>query len=132
MSMTDPIADMLTRIRNATVARHEVVAMPHSRLKEDVAKILAQTGFVRSVEKTGEGCKQTIQIALKYTADGESIINGIERVSKPGRRIYVGYGDLRQVRNGMGVAILSTPTGVMTDTTARTQKVGGEYLINIW
>lgn len=132
MSMTDPIADMLTRIRNAGTARHESVSVPYSRLKEALVNLIKEAGFIKQVQVVGEGIEKSLTIELKYSAEGELIINGIERVSKPGRRIYVGYDDLRPIRNGMGVAILSTPEGIVTDVTAKSKKIGGEHLVNIW
>lgn len=132
MSMTDPIADMLTRIRNAGQARHEAVVIPHSRVKEQIAKILAESGYVGDVEVEGEGKDKSLVFSLIYTPKGEPKIIGLERVSKPGRRIYVGYQDLKPVRSGMGMSILSTPTGVMSDAVARSKQVGGEILMNVW
>lgn len=130
--MTDPIADMLTRIRNALTARHEIVEIPSSKLKLSIAQLLKDEGFIRDfhlVEYKGQG---KIMVSLKYSGKREPTIMGLRRMSKPGRRVYVGYEDLKPVLNGLGVAILSTPKGLLTDRAAREQKVGGELLLSIW
>lgn len=130
--MTDSIADMLTRIRNATRARHEVVEVPASKLKTAIAQLLKDEGYIRdfhSVDYKGQG---KILINLKYTGKKQPIIAGLKRVSKPGRRVYVKYSEIKPVFNGLGLAILSTPRGVVTDKAAREMKVGGELLLNVW
>jgi small subunit ribosomal protein S8 len=130
--MTDPIADMLARIRNAALARHDRAEMPHSRLKEHVAKVLKGEGFVDDVRVTeGEGPK-TLTLVLRYGRGKDSAIDGIRRVSTPGRRVYVRFDQIPRVRSGMGVSILSTSRGVMTDKECRKQRVGGELLCEVW
>ncbi|WP_303784369.1 30S ribosomal protein S8 [Azovibrio restrictus] len=128
MAMSDPIADMLTRIRNAQMAEKAAVVMPSSKLKAAIAAVLKEEGYVEDFAvKTVEGNKATLEIALKYYA-GRPVIERIERVSKPGLRIYKGSADIPRVMNGLGIAIVSTPKGVMTDRKARASKVGGEVL----
>jgi small subunit ribosomal protein S8 len=130
--MTDPISDMLARIRNGSLARHDRVEMPHSNLKKHIAEVLKQEGFLDDVrESEGEG-KKTLTLVLRYSRDKSSAIDGVRRVSAPGRRVYVRYDRIPRVRSGMGVSILSTSRGVMTDRQAREQKVGGELLCEIW
>lgn len=130
--MTDPISDMLARIRNGSLARHDRVEMPHSNLKKHIAEVLKQEGFLDDVrESEGEG-KKTLTLVLRYGRDKASAIDGVRRVSAPGRRVYVRYDRIPRVRSGMGVSILSTSRGVMTDRQAREQKVGGELLCEIW
>jgi small subunit ribosomal protein S8 len=130
--MTDPIADMLTRIRNAALARHERAEMPHSNLKEHLAGVLKGEGFIDDVRVSeGEGLK-TLTLVLRYGRDRQSAIDGVRRVSAPGRRVYVRHDRIPRVRSGMGVSILSTSRGVMTDKEARRQRVGGELLCEIW
>ena len=130
--MTDPISDMLARIRNGSLSRHDRVEMPHSKLKRNIAEVLKQEGFVDDVrESDGEG-KKTLTVVLRYSRDKSSAIDGVRRVSAPGRRVYVRYDRIPRVRSGMGVSILSTSRGVMTDRQAREQKVGGELLCEIW
>jgi small subunit ribosomal protein S8 len=135
--MTDPIADMLTRIRNATIARHSRVDIPASTLKLEIARILELEGYIASfklVEPTAEsgGVQKTIRVQLKYGPRGERVITGIERVSRPGRRVYFGTDDVPTVLGGLGTAILTTSRGVMTGREARKQGVGGEVLCNVW
>jgi len=130
--MTDPVGDMLARIRNAGGARHAQVNCPASKLKLAVAKVLSEEGFVGDVASDGDDKKPTITIDLRYQDDGKLMIEGMRRVSKPGRRIYVGAGDVKQVRAGLGMAILSTSKGVICDRDARAQKVGGEVLCEVW
>ncbi|MBP9713606.1 MAG: 30S ribosomal protein S8 [Sterolibacterium sp.] len=127
MSMTDPIADMLTRIRNAQSAQKEAVLMPSSKLKVAIASVLKDEGYIGEFAVRENGGKPLLDIALKYYA-GRSVIERIERISKPGLRVYRGKDDLPQVMNGLGVAIVSTPKGVMTDRSARAANVGGEVL----
>ena len=130
--MTDPIADMLTRIRNAALARHERAEMPHSNLKEHLAGVLKGEGFIDDVRVSeGEGPK-TLTLVLRYGRDRQSAIDGVRRVSTPGRRVYVRHDRIPRVRSGMGVSILSTSRGVMTDKEARRQRVGGELLCEVW
>lgn len=133
MSMTDPISDMLTRVRNASSAMHDDVSIPASKIKENIARILAEEGYVDGFEVvTDEGPHSTIKIRLRYSTDRERAIAGIRRISKPGRRVYRGADDLPRVLGGMGVAIISTSQGVMTDKQARRAKVGGEVLAYVW
>ena len=130
--MTDPIGDMLARIRNAGGARHAQMSCPSSKLKLAVAKVLSEEGFVGAVSSDGDDKKPTMTIDLRYQDDGSLMIEGMRRVSKPGRRIYVGAGDVKQVRAGLGMAILSTSKGVLCDRDARAQKVGGEVICEVW
>ena len=130
--MTDPIADMLTRIRNASLARHDRAEMPHSKLKEHVATVLKAEGYIDDVRTSeGEGPK-TLTLVLRYGRDRQSAIDGVRRVSTPGRRVYVRHDRITKVCSGMGISILSTSRGVMTDREARKQRVGGELLCEIW
>ena len=130
--MTDPIADMLTRIRNASMARHERAEMPHSRLKEHVAGVLKAEGYLDDV-RVSEGEEQkTLTVVLRYGRDRQAAIDGIRRVSTPGRRVYVRHDRIAKVCSGMGISILSTSRGVMTDKEARRQRVGGELLCEVW
>ncbi len=130
--MTDPIADMLTRIRNALVVKRETVEIPVSNTKKSIAQILLDEGYINGFEVTGEGIDAKIVVTLKYGAKGERVITGLKRVSKPGLRIYAGCDELPKVLNGLGIAIVSTPKGVMTDREARKQHHGGEILAYIW
>ncbi len=130
--MTDPIADMLTRIRNALVVRREVVEIPVSNTKKAIAQILLDEGYIGGYEVKGEGLDSKIVVTLKYGAKGEKVITGLKRISKPGLRIYAGYDELPRVLNGMGIAIVSTPKGVMTDREARKLHHGGEILAYVW
>jgi small subunit ribosomal protein S8 len=130
--MTDPIADMLTRIRNASLARHDRTEMPASRMKEAVARILKTEGFIADVRSTeGEGAKQ-LTIVLKYGRDRQSAIDGVRRVSRPGRRVYVRHDRIPRVLSGLGISILSTSRGLMSDREARRQKIGGELICEVW
>ena len=129
--MTDPIADMLTRIRNAFMAGHDQVKIPGSVIKGEITRVLAEEGYVESYEITEEGIKKTIAIKLKYGPDGKAAIEEIKRISKPSRRVYVGKDDIPRVRGGMGISILSTSSGIMTGVAARSQKVGGEILCTV-
>jgi small subunit ribosomal protein S8 len=137
--MTDPISDMLTRIRNAVTAKHARVDMPASRLKAEIARILQDEGYIqgfRTVEepadKAGRQSRQLIRIFLKYGPHGEKVISGLERISRPGRRVYLGVGDVPHVLGGLGTSILTTSHGVMTGRAARKAGVGGEVLCNVW
>lgn len=132
MSMTDPIADMLTRIRNAVLAGHSSVALPASRVKRDIAGILEQQGFISGFRLEEDGLQGVLHVNLKYGPAGERLITGIERVSKPGRRVYVGRRDIPDVLGGMGISILSTSHGILDGVTARRQGVGGEWLCKVW
>lgn len=129
--MTDPIADMLTRIRNALVVKHEEVDIPASKMKTEIARILLAEGYIKGYEFLGEN-KETMRVALKYGPKGEKVISGLKRVSKPGLRIYSGKEDLPKVLGGLGIAIISTPKGVMTDKEARKNNHGGEVLAYVW
>lgn len=131
MIVTDPIADMLTRIRNANVERHQSVDVPYSKVKKAIADILVEEGFVSTLEVLGEGVKKTIRITLKY--DGKTrVLQGLKRISKPGLRIYANAEELPRVLNGLGIAVISTSKGIMTDKKARSENVGGEVLAYIW
>ena len=133
MSFTDPIGDMLTRIRNASSARHEKVLVPASRLKLRIAEVLRAEGFIKDFVVHQDDVRQgAITILLKYTPEREPAINDIKRVSKPGLRRYVATGSIQRILNGMGIAILSTSKGVMVDREARKQKVGGELICTVW
>jgi small subunit ribosomal protein S8 len=130
--MTDPIADMLTRIRNALIAKHESVEVPASNMKKEIARLLLQEGYITSYELVEEEVQSKLVITLKYGPNGEKVINGLKRVSKPGLRIYASSADLPKVRNGLGIAIISTSKGVMTDKAARKAGIGGEVLAFVW
>ena len=132
MMTTDPIADMLTRIRNAIMVRHETVDVPASNIKSSIAEILLKEGFIQSFEVEQKGHISTIKIVLKYGAKKNSVISGIKRISKPGLRVYAGADELPKVLNGLGIAIVSTSKGLMTDKQARANKVGGEVLAYVW
>ena len=134
MTMTDPIADMLTRIRNANVAFHDEVAMPSSKVKEALAGILQREGYIEAfvVEEQPDRPGKKLTITMKYTPDRRRTISGLKRVSKPGLRVYTKSADVPRVLGGMGVAILSTNHGLMTDREARQRKVGGEVLCHVW
>ena len=132
MSVNDPIADMLTSIRNACMVRNTTVAMPSSKMKIAIAEILKREGFIRDFQIEEGQPFDTIQITLKYTSDRRPVITGLKRVSKPGLRIYTGRADIPRVRNGLGLSILSTPKGVMAGHEAWQEHVGGEVLCYIW
>ena len=132
MQITDPIADMLTRIRNAGSARHQTVDVPASSVKKAIAQILLDEGYIRSFEVLNEGVQGVIRITLKYTANREKAISGLRRVSKPGLRVYAGADELPRVLKGLGIAIISTSKGIMTDKKARELHVGGEVLAFVW
>ena len=131
MVVTDPIADMLTRIRNALTAKHSDVKIPTSKVKTAIAEILLEEGYIEAVEKVEDGVNSYMNITLKYGA-GRSVINGLKRVSKPGLRVYANCEDLPKVLNGLGIAIISTSKGIMTDKKARTANVGGEVMAYVW
>ncbi len=132
MSMTDPIADMLTRIRNALMAGHTSVSLPSSRIKREIAGILKEEGYIVDFRHEEEGPQGVLHLVLKYGPEGEKVINGLERVSKPGRRVYVASREIPDVLGGMGITILSTSKGVIDGRSARRQNVGGEWLCNVW
>jgi small subunit ribosomal protein S8 len=132
MTMTDPIADMLSRIRNASSARHEEVLIPASKIKENIARILVDEGFVDGFDVIDDAPHSMIRIRLRYSQDRERAISGIRRISKPGRRVYRGAKELPRVLGGLGIAIVSTSQGVMTDKEARRARVGGEVLAYVW
>ena len=132
MQITDPIADMLTRIRNAGSARHETVDIPNSKMKKAIAEILLEEGYIKSFQLIDDGTQGIIRITLKYLPGKEKAIQGLKRVSKPGLRVYAGADELPRVLRGLGVAIVSTSKGVMTDKAARAAHVGGEVLAFVW
>ncbi len=133
MTMSDPIADMLTRIRNANTAKHDTVDIPASKMKIAIANILVDEGYITKYDLVEDGAFKTIRVTLKYGKDkNEKIITGLKRISKPGLRVYAGVEDLPKVLGGLGVAIISTNKGVMTDKEARAQGVGGEVLAFVW
>ena len=132
MHITDPIADMLTRIRNANSARHDTVDVPASNMKKSIAQILLDEGYIKSYQIVDDGTQGIIRITLKYNAGKEKVISGLRRVSKPGLRVYVGTDELPRVLRGLGIAIVSTSKGVMTDKAARAAHVGGEVLAFVW
>jgi small subunit ribosomal protein S8 len=135
MSVSDPIADMLTRIRNATMREHEVVSIPHSQIKESIADVLKAEGFIEDFQVLTEDPRSVLRVKLRYVGDRRTrraVITGLERVSKPGRRVYVGKRAIPWVLSGMGVAILTTSKGVMTGQNARRLGLGGEVLCQVW
>ncbi len=132
MHITDPVADMLTRIRNANSARHDSVDVPASNLKKKIAEILLEEGYIKNFQIIGDSGQGMLRIALKYNPAKQKAISGLRRVSKPGLRVYVNHADLPKVLRGLGIAIISTSRGVMTDKKARTERVGGEVLAFVW
>jgi small subunit ribosomal protein S8 len=132
MHITDPIADMLTRIRNANNAKHDTVDVPASNMKKSIAQILLEEGYIKNFQLIDDGTQGVIRITLKYGAGKEKVISGLRRVSKPGLRVYAGADELPKVLRGLGIAIVSTSKGVMTDKKAREAHVGGEVLAFIW
>lgn len=132
MVLTDPIADMLTRMRNALTAKHTSVIIPASKMKASIAQILLDEGYISSFEILEDGNKKDIKVEFKFSPEGVSVIQGLKRISKPGLRVYSNYEDLPQVINGLGIAIISTNKGVMTDKKARQNKLGGEVLAFVW
>jgi small subunit ribosomal protein S8 len=131
--MTDPISDMLSRIRNAAIARHDRCEMPHSKLKEHIAGVLKSEGYLDDVRVAdGDHAARTLTLVLRYSNDRQAAIDGLRRISSPGRRVYVRHDRIPRVRSGMGISILSTSRGVMTDKDARAKKVGGELLCEVW
>jgi small subunit ribosomal protein S8 len=132
MASTDPIADLLTRIRNGLMARHKSITVPRSKIKLEIVKILKHEGFVEGYIDQPEAERPNIKIFLKYSDGRAAVIQGLERVSSPSRRLYVGKDEVPRVRNGLGVAILTTPRGVLTDRSARAAGVGGEVICYVW
>ena len=132
MLCNDPIADMLTRIRNALIARHDTVTVPASNMKKAIAQILLDEGYIKSVDYIDDGLQGQLKIALKYAQGKESVIKGLKRISKPGLRVYARNEEIPKVLGGLGIAIISTSNGVMTDKEARKAGVGGEVLAYIW
>ena len=132
MTMTDPIADMLTRIRNANMVRHEKLELPASNIKKEIAEILKREGFVRDVEYIEDDKQGIIRIFLKYGQNEERVITGLKRISKPGLRVYAKSEEVPKVLNGLGIALVSTSQGLITDKEARAKKVGGEVLAYVW
>ncbi len=132
MQVTDTIADMLTRIRNAVSAKHDTVDIPASNMKKAIAQILKDEGYIRNMNQFDDGKQGIIRVTLKYTANKKNVITGIKRISKPGLRVYAGKDEIPKVLGGLGIAIMSTSKGVMTDNKARKEKVGGEVLAFVW
>ena len=132
MVMTDPIADMLTRIRNASKVKFDKVDIPSSRIKGEIVKILKEEGFIKNYKFMKDKRQGLIRVYLKYTQDERQILTGIKRVSTPGRRVYSGVDEIPHIKGGLGVAILSTPKGILTDKEARRSKIGGEILCYVW
>lgn len=130
--MTDPIADMLSRIRNANNARHKSVDVPCSKIKKEIAKILLDEGYIKGYDVVEDDKQGMIKIDLKYSQDGERVISGLKRISKPGLRVYVKCEDVPKVLGGLGIAIISTSKGIITDKLARQEKVGGEVICYVW
>ena len=132
MQMSDVIADMLTRIRNANDAKHATVDIPASNMKKAIAEILLNEGYIKGYQDLDDGKQGTIRVTLKYGANKQKVLRGLKRVSKPGLRIYAGYEDMPKVMSGLGIAIVSTSKGLMTDKQARANKIGGEVLAFVW
>lgn len=132
MVMTDPIADMLTRIRNANQMKHKTVELPASKLKSEILKVLKQEGYITDFESINDGVQGTIKIKLKYLDNEERVIRGLKKISKPGLRVYAKSDELPKVLNGLGIAIISTSKGLLTDRAARKEKVGGEVIAYVW
>lgn len=132
MVMTDPIADMLTRIRNANHAKHEFVDVPASNVKKEIANILLEEGYIKGFDVIEDGKQGIIRVELKYSGNKERVITGIKRISKPGLRVYVGKDETPRVLGGLGIAVLSTSKGIITDRKARKQGVGGEVICYVW
>ena len=132
MVVTDPIADLITRIRNAQIAKHDTVSVPASKMKKAILDILVEEGYVKTVEEQENEGRKSLFVTLKYSPKYEKVITNLKRVSKPGLRVYCGYEDLPKVLNGLGIAIISTSKGIMTDKQARLNRIGGEVLAYIW
>ena len=132
MTMTDPIADMLTRIRNANVVKHETVDVPASNMKKELSRILLEEGFIRGYDVIEDGKQGIIRIQLKYGQAGERVISGLKRISKPGMRVYAANQEIPKVLNGLGISVISTSKGILTDRQARKENVGGEVICYVW
>ena len=132
MTMTDPIADMLTRIRNANIVKHETVDVPASNMKKELSRILLEEGFIRGYDVIEDGKQGIIRIQLKYGQTGERVISGLKRISKPGMRVYADKHEVPRVLNGLGISIISTSKGILTDKQARKANVGGEVICYVW
>ena len=132
MTMTDPIADMLTRIRNANTVKHETVDVPASNIKKEIARILLEEGFIRGYDVIEDGKQGIIRIQLKYGQMSERVITGLKRISKPGMRVYAAKDEVPKVLNGLGISIISTSKGILTDKQARKENVGGEVICYVW
>lgn len=132
MTMTDPIADMLTRIRNANVVKHETVDVPASNMKKELSRILLEEGFIKGYDVIEDGKQGIIRIQLKYGQTGERVISGLKRISKPGMRVYADKHEVPRVLNGLGISIISTSKGILTDKQARKENVGGEVICYVW
>ena len=132
MTMTDPIADMLTRVRNANMVKHETVDVPASNMKKEIARILLEEGFIRGYDVIEDGKQGIIRIQLKYGQTGERVISGLKRISKPGMRVYADKHEVPRVLNGLGISIISTSKGILTDKQARKENVGGEVICYVW
>ena len=132
MTMTDPIADMLTRVRNANMVKHETVDVPASNMKKEIARILLEEGFIRGYDVIEDGKQGIIRIQLKYGQTGERVISGLKRISKPGMRVYAAKDEVPKVLNGLGISIISTSKGILTDKQARKENVGGEVICYVW
>lgn len=130
--VTDPIADLLIRLKNGSQRRHETISVPASKLKRAILEILRKEGYVDSVEDGAEDGHPVLKVQLRYVGEGEPMITGLQRISKPGRRVYVGSKEIERVRNGIGMSILSTSKGIMTDQESRRNKLGGEVLCSVW
>ncbi|HBF6842999.1 TPA: 30S ribosomal protein S8 [Clostridioides difficile] len=132
MTMTDPIADMLTRIRNANVVKHETVDVPASNMKKELARILLEEGFIRGYDVIEDGKQGIIRIQLKYGQEGERVITGLKKISKPGMRVYAANHEIPKVLNGLGISVISTSKGILTDKQSRKENVGGEVICYVW
>ena len=132
MTMTDPIADMLTRIRNANVVKHETVDVPASNMKKELSRIVLEEGFIRGYDVIEDGKQGIIRIQLKYGQTGERVISGLKRISKPGMRVYAANHEIPKVLNGLGISVISTSKGILTDKQARKENVGGEVICYVW
>ena len=132
MTMTDPIADMLTRIRNTNVVKHETVDVPASNMKKELARILLEEGFIRGYDVIEDGKQGIIRIQLKYGQEGERVITGLKKISKPGMRVYAANHEIPKVLNGLGISVISTSKGILTDKQARKENVGGEVICYVW
>ena len=132
MTMTDPIADMLTRIRNANTVKHETVDVPASNMKKELSRILLEEGFIRGYDVIEDGKQGIIRIQLKYGQTGERVISGLKRISKPGMRVYADKHEVPRVLNGLGISVISTSKGILTDKQARKENVGGEVICYVW